>query len=209
MKSIPMLLQIHPDNPQGRKVEQVAEVIQNGGVVVFPTDTVYALACSLDSKQAFNRICKIRNIDPKKATFSMLATSIAQAAPFLDQLSTPAFRLLNSHLPGPFTFIVNSGKQMSAHMRKGRNTIGLRVPEHAVTRAIIDAVGAPIVSTSLRSEDEILEYHNDPDEIFKEIGKIVECVVDSGPGSFYPSTVVDLTSGEFEVVRQGKGELQI
>lgn len=204
-----MQIQLHPDNPQPRGLRQIADIVNEGGVAIFPTDTVYALCCSLNSKHAFERICRLRKLDPKKATFGMIAASIAQAAPYLDQLSTPAYRVLNSHLPGPFTFVVNSGKQLPSHMRRGRKTIGLRVPEHIITTAIVDAIGAPIVTASLRSDDDILEYHSDPEEIMAEYGKLVDCIVDSGPGSFEPSTVVDLSGSEITVIRQGKGELLV
>ncbi len=202
-----MLIQLHPENPFERTINQVVEVLEDDGVIIFPTDTVYALACAIDSKKGFERICRIRRIEPKKAIFSMIADSITMASPYLHQLSTPVFRILNRNLPGPFTFIVRSSKQIPTHARNGRKTIGLRIPDHEVTRAIVTALGRPLITTSLKSEDEILEYYNDPEEIHNELGHAVDFVVSSGPGDFYPSTVVDLLSEDPEIIRQGKGEL--
>ena len=202
-----MLVQLHPDNPFERTVREVVDALENDGVIIYPTDTVYALACAIDSKKGFERLCRIRKIEPKKAVFSMIAESITQASPYLYQLPTPVYRILNRNLPGPFTFILGSSKKLPSHARNGRKTIGLRVPDHNVTRSIVAMLGKPLLTTSLRSEDEILEYHHDPEEIFSEFGHAVEFVVSSGPGHFEPSTVIDLTSGEPEIIREGKGLL--
>jgi tRNA threonylcarbamoyl adenosine modification protein (Sua5/YciO/YrdC/YwlC family) len=204
-----MLVQLHPDNPFERTVKQVVDILNDGGVIIFPTDTVYALACAIDSKRGFERICRIKRIEPRKAIFSMIADSITMASPYLYQLFTPAFRILNRNLPGPFTFVVRSSKQIPSHARNGRKTIGLRIPDHEVSRAIVSALGKPLITTSLKSGDEILEYYNDPENIHKELGHAVDLVVASGPGDFYPSTVVDLLTDEPEIIRQGKGELKL
>lgn len=203
----PMLLKLHPDNPSDRQVRLACQILEKDGIIVFPTDTVYALACSIHSKKAFEKMCRLRQIQPKKAVFSMICADMIQASPFLTQISTPSFRVLNKNLPGPFTFILHSGRALPSHMRNGRKTIGLRIPNHPVTQAIVSRLKTPLITTSLRSNDEILEYHVDPDEMYAEYGKRVDCVVDSGAGDFYPSTVVDLTNDEIEVVRQGKWEL--
>ena len=203
----PMLIKLHPDNPSDRQVNQVCQVLDNNGIIVFPTDTVYALACSIHSKKAFENMCRIRMVQPKKAVFSMICADMIQASPYITQISTPVFRVLNKNLPGPFTFVLHSSRALPSHMRNGRKTIGLRIPDHPVTQAIVNRQGFPLITSSLRSDDDILEYHVDPDVIFSEYGKIVDCVVDSGAGHFYPSTVVDMSTGEMEIIRQGKWEL--
>ncbi len=203
----PMLLKLHPDNPSDRRVRQVCKFLENNGIIVFPTDTVYALACSIHSKKAFENMCRLRAILPKKAVFSMICSDMNQASPFLSQISTPVFRVLNKNLPGPFTFVLHSGRELPSHMRNGRKTIGLRIPNHPVTQAIVKELGTPIITTSLRSSDDILEYYVDPEEIFAELGKQVDCVVDSGTGHFNPSTVVDMTLDGIDIIRQGKWEL--
>lgn len=202
-----MLVRLHPDNPQERGVSIVAQCLNDDGVIVFPTDTVYAVAAKISSKKGFETICRIKEVNPRKALFSMIALDINQASGYLAQISTPHFRLLKRNLPGPFTFILPAGKSMPSHARSGRKTIGLRIPDHEVSRAIVRSVGEPLIAASLRSVDEILEYYNDPEEIYREFGNIVDCVVDAGPGTFYPSTVVDLTGGDAVIVRQGKAEL--
>jgi len=203
----PMLLKLHPDNPSDRHVKRVCQILDNNGIIIFPTDTVYAFACSIHSKRAFEKLCRLRQIQPKKAVFSMICADMTQASPYLTQISTPNFRVLNKNLPGPFTFILHSGRALPSHMRNGRKTIGLRIPNHPVTQAIVTQLDTPLITTSLRSDDEILEYYVDPEEIHSEYGKLVDCVVDSGTGHFYPSTVVDLSGEDVTVVRQGKWEL--
>lgn len=200
-----MLMKIHPETPSERRIGQIAEVLKSGGVIVFPTDTVYALACAVDQKTAFEKICRLKNVQPRKAQFSMIFDDLSHVAQYCAQLDTPQYRLLKKHLPGPFTFILNTGHKMPSYMRAERKTIGVRIPDHSVSIAIVKAIGSPILTTSLRSDDEILEYHNDPEEIHDEYGKTVDVVIDSGPGTFSPSTIVDLTGEIPEVLREGKG----
>ena len=202
-----MLLKLHPDNPSERNLRTVSAILETDGVIIFPTDTVYALACSIHSKKGFDRLCRIKRIKPKKAVFSMIASNMQQASPYLSQLSTPQFRTLNGHLPGPFTFIVHSSRELPSHMRNGRKTIGLRIPDHTVTLSIVNTFNTPLITTSLRLDDEFVEYMVDTEEIEAEFGKQVDAVIDGGSGDFVPSTVVSLVDGGVEVVRQGKGVL--
>lgn len=202
-----MLLKIHSDNPSERKIGQVCDILRQGGTIIFPTDTIYALAGALDQKKAFEQMCRIKNVLPRKALFSMIVGDMSQASPHLAQISTPHFRMLNRNLPGPFTFVLRAGNALPPHLKAGRKTIGLRIPDHPVTQAIVSRLGQPLITTSLRSEDEILEYFTDPEEIFETYKHLVKCVIDSGSGTFDPSTVVDMTTDPITIVRQGKGEL--
>ena len=186
----------------------ITELLRSDGVIIFPTDTVYAIACSINSKKGFDRLCRIKRIQPKKAVFSMIAESVEQGSPYMYQLTTPVFRIINKNLPGPFTFIVKSGRALPSHIRNGRKTLGLRIPDHPVTTALIQSLGCPLITTSLKSDDDLVEYITDPEEIEQQYGHLVDCVVDGGPGDFIPSTVVSLI-GEVEILRQGKGELRV
>lgn len=202
-----MLIKIHPETPSERRIAQIIETLNDGGVIIYPTDTVYALACAVDQKNAFEKICRIKKVAPAKAQFSMIFADLSQVAQYTVQTTTPQYRLLKKHLPGPFTFILSAGSQLPSHLRTSRKTIGVRIPDHNVSMAIVKALGKPLFTTSLRSGDEILEYYSDPEEIHEEYGKLVDVVIDSGPGTFEPSTVVNLTGGEPEVLREGKGVL--
>lgn len=202
-----MLIKIHPETPSERRIAQIIETLNDGGVIIYPTDTVYALACAVDQKNAFEKICRIKKVTPAKAQFSMIFSDLSQVAQYAAQTTTPQYRLLKKHLPGPFTFILSAGSQLPSHLRTSRKTIGVRIPDHNVSMAIVKALGKPLFTTSLRSGDEILEYYSDPEEIHDEYGKLVDVVIDSGPGTFEPSTVVNLTGGEPEVLREGKGVL--
>ena len=204
-----MLIKIHPDNPSERRVGQIVELLNAGGVIIYPTDTVYALACAVDQKSAFERICKLKNMQPRKAQFSMIFEDLSHVARYVAQLDTPQYRLLKRHLPGPFTFILNAGSGLPGFLRANRKTVGIRIPHHNVSLAIVQGLGKPLLNTSLRSDDAILEYFNEPESIHESFGKSVECVVDSGPGTFYPSTIVDLTGPTPEVLREGRGELVV
>jgi tRNA threonylcarbamoyl adenosine modification protein (Sua5/YciO/YrdC/YwlC family) len=204
-----MLLKIHPINPQERKILQVIESLSKGGVIIYPTDTVYALACSIDQKKAFEKICRIKNVQPAKAKFSFIFSDLRQAARYSAQLDNSSFRIIKKHLPGPFTFIVKAGNQLPSFFHVKKKTIGIRIPDHTVSLEIVRTLQMPLLTTSLKSEDEVLEYYTDPDLIYHDFGKRVDIVIDSGPGTFEPSTLVDLSGSDPIVLRQGKGELQI
>ena len=204
-----MLLKVHPDNPSVHKISQVASILNKDGIIVFPTDTVYALGCDMRSKKGFDRICKLRHIQPEKALFSIIVQDLSQAAEYISQIPNSIFRVVKNHTPGAFTFIFNSGKNLPSHLKKGRKTIGVRIPDHRVCESIVKSIDGPLVTASFRSDDEILEYYNDPDEIFSLFGKQVDCVIDSGPGSFHPSTIVDCTGSEPVLVREGKGSIDL
>lgn len=202
-----MLIKIHPDNPSDRLVLQIIDVLNSGGVVIYPTDTVYALACAVDQKSAFERICRIKQVASAKAKFSMIFEDLSQVSQYTAQISTAQYRLLKRHLPGPFTFILNASHHLPSHLKAARKTIGIRIPDHSVSMSIVKELGKPLFTSSLRSDDVILEYYNDPTVIHDEFGKLVDVVIDAGPGTFEPSTVVDLTGDEPEVLREGKGVL--
>lgn len=204
-----MLLKLHPDNPSERKLQQAVQILEDGGVIIFPTDTVYALACAIDSRRAYERICRIRSIAPRKAQFSIIVRDMTQASPYLAQIDTPNFRILKRNLPGPFTFILEAGRDLPHYLRAHRKTIGLRVPDHQVTQHLVEGLGKPLITTSLRSDDEITEYFADPREIHAHFKHDVDCVIDSGPGTFEPSTVVDMAGNTLAILREGRGELAL
>lgn len=203
-----MLIKIHPETPSERRIGQIIDILNDGGVIIYPTDTVYALACAVDQKNAFEKICRIKKVQPAKAKFSMIFEDLSQVAEYTAQTSTPQYRLLKKHLPGPFTFILTASSRLPSHLKTSRKTIGVRIPDHNVSLAIIKALGKPLFTASLRTDDEVQEYYTDPEEIHDQYGKLVDVVIDSGAGTFEPSTVVDLTGEEPEVLREGKGEIR-
>jgi len=203
-----MLLKINPDNPEGRKIDQVVDVLKDGGIIIYPTDTVYGLGCDIENAKAVERICQLRGLDPKKAMLAMICRDISQVSEFSQQIDNPVFRLLKRNLPGPFTFVLNAANSVPKMFKNRKKTIGIRVPDHQVPLAIIEKLGRPILTTSLKSDDEILEYVTDPEDIFEDFKKLVDIVIDSGPGGNTPSTVVDCTEEKPVVLRLGAGVLE-
>ncbi len=203
-----MLLKINPDNPEGRKIDQVVDVLKNGGIIIYPTDTVYGLGCDIENTKAVERICQLRGLDPKKAMLAMICRDISQVSEYAQQIDNPVFRLLKRNLPGPFTFVLNAANSVPKMFKNRKKTIGIRVPDHQVPLAIIEKLGRPILTTSLKSDDEILEYVTDPEDIFEDFKKLVDIVIDSGPGGNTPSTVVDCTDEKPVVLRLGAGVLE-
>lgn len=203
-----MLLKIHPENPSPRKIGQVANILKDNGLIIYPTDTVYAFACALNQKKAYERLCKVKDIAPQKAQFSLVFRNLSQASEYLLQFETPVYRLLRRNLPGPFTFILPIGNDFPSYVRKGRKTAGLRIPNHMVTFELLNALEVPLLTSSLKKDDKIQEYYTDPNEIYEKHQHVVDLVIDAGSGTFEPSTVVDLTSENPEIIRQGKGELK-
>ncbi|MBR9919399.1 MAG: threonylcarbamoyl-AMP synthase [Bacteroidetes bacterium] len=201
-------LDIHPDNPQGRKISQVVDALNEGAVIIYPTDTVYALGCAIDQNEAVDRISRIRKLDPKRARYSIICKDIAQASSYTAQMDNEVFRMMKAHVPGPFTFIHKAGSMLPKTLKSKRKSVGIRIPDNNIAMAILELMGKPILSASLYSEDEILEYIADPAEIRDTYANEVDYIIDGGPGKLTPSTVIDCTKNPPEIIRQGLGELR-
>ena len=203
-----MLLFIYPDNPDERKIRQVVEVLEKGGVIIYPTDTVYGLGCDVNQSAAVEKICRIRRLDPRDAMLAMIFESISQISQFVPPLDNSTFKLLKKNLPGPFTFILPAAGNVPKMFRNKKKTIGARIPAHPIPLAIVHALGRPILTTSLKSDDEIMEYFVEAEDIHEDFRKLVDVVIDGGPCGNLPSTIVDCTQDEPLITRQGAGALQ-
>lgn len=202
-----MLLQIHPQNPQPRLIKQVAECLKDGGIIIYPTDTIYGLGCDIYQQKAVEKICKIKNIDPQKAQLTFICRDLSHLSDYTRSIDTPLYRLLKTYLPGPYTFILPASKQVPKILKNKKETIGLRVPDNIICNEILEALGNPILSASLPGE--MVEEYTDPEIIFEKFSDKVDLVIDGGPGGTVPSTIIDCTTGNWQVVRQGLGELQL
>ena len=203
-----MFLRINPENPEGRKIQHVVDALEKGGIVIYPTDTVYGLGCDIFNKKAVERICRIRGLNPDKARLSFICKDLSQIAEYALQMDNQVFRLMKKNLPGPFTFVLKSNNKVPKMFKNRKKTIGVRIPDNEIAITIVEELGRPILTTSLKSEDEILEYFTDPVDIYEDFKKLVDIVIDGGIGSNVPSTVVDCTGGEAEVIREGRAELE-
>lgn len=201
-----MLLRIHPKDPQPRLIKQVAECLLNGGVIIYPTDSVYGIGCNMFDHKAMERIAKIKNADPKKYQLSFICKDLSHLSDYTKSIDTPLYRMLKRNLPGPFTFILPASKMVPKFMQNKKSTIGLRVPDNEICRNILDAVGHPILSASLPGD--MVEEYTDPEIIYEKFGDKVDFVIDGGVGGMVPSTIVDCTTGEWTVIRQGLGDFE-
>ncbi|MFM2358669.1 MAG: hypothetical protein RLY16_662 [Bacteroidota bacterium] len=199
-----MLIHLHPDNPQPRLVKQIIECLLDGGVIIYPTDTIYGLGCDIFQQKAVEKICLIKHVDPKKSQLSFICSDLSQLSDFTKSIDTPLYRMLKSYLPGPYTFILPASKQVPKLLQTKKSTIGLRVPNHKVCSDILQALGHPILSTSLPGD--MVEEYTDPEIIYEKFGHVVDMVIDSGAGGMIPSTIVDCTTAEWSITRQGLGE---
>ncbi|MCL4160838.1 UNVERIFIED_CONTAM: hypothetical protein GTU68_013265 [Idotea baltica] len=202
-----MLLTINPDNPEGRKIKQVVESLQKGGIIIYPTDTVYGLGCDIFNPKAVEKICRLRGLKPEKAMLSFICEDISQVADYAYQIDNDVFKVLKKNLPGPFTFVLRANNTVPKLFKNRKRTIGIRIPENNIARTIVQELGRPILSISLKSDDEILQYFTDPTDIYDDFKKLVDIVIDGGVGNNNPSTVVDCTGDELEIIRQGSGVL--
>jgi len=202
-----MLLHLHPDNPQQRNIKTIVESLLNGGVIIYPTDTIYGLGCDIYQHKAIERVCRIKNVNPLKAQLSFICYDLSDLSRYTKSISTPLYRILKTHLPGPYTFILPASKQVPRILKSKKNTIGLRVPDNNIARTIVKELGHPILSTTLPGE--IIEEYTDPESIYEKFGQLVDIVVDGGIGGTIPSTVIDYTSGEANVIRMGKNHEMI
>lgn len=201
-----MYISIHPETPEARKIKQVAEVLRDGGVIIYPTDTVYGIGCDINNYKAIERICRLRRLDPEKAMLAMICTDMSQVAAYAAQLDNHVFRMLKKYLPGPYTFILKGNNDVPKIFKNRKKTIGIRIPDNNIVMEIVKELGRPILTTSLKSDDEILEYFTDPLDIYDDFENLVELVIDGGNCGNVPSTLIDCTKDMPELIRAGAGE---
>ncbi|NIG52431.1 L-threonylcarbamoyladenylate synthase [Chitinophaga sp. Cy-1792] len=200
-----MLLQVHPDNPNPRNMKMIIECLKDGGVIIYPTDTVYALGCDITQHKAIERVARIKQVDPKKAQFSFICYDLSHLSDYAKSVDTPIFRMLKKALPGPFTFILNASKQVPKLLKTKKDTVGIRVPDNNICRSIVHELGNPLMSTTLPIDVYVEEY-TDPEVIYEKFGSQVDIVVDGGPGGMSFSTVIDCTGEAPELIREGIGD---
>ncbi len=198
-----MLVHLHPDNPQPRVLKQIADCLKDGGIIIYPTDTIYGLGCDIYNQKAIENICKIKNVDPKKAQLSFICRDLSHLSDYTKSIDTPLYRMLKTYLPGPYTFILPASKQVPKILKSKKETIGLRIPDNVICKQILETLNNPILSTSLPGE--MVEEYTDPEIIFEKFGDKVDFVIDGGPGGMNPSTIIDCTSDEWHIIRQGAG----
>lgn len=199
-----MLLRVHPDNPQPRAIDTVVDALTKGGIIIYPTDTVYGLGCDIFQAKAVERIARIKNVDPRKAQLSFICSSLSDLSKYTKSISTPLYRLLKSYLPGPYTFILPASKEVPRILQNKKETIGLRVPDNKTAQAIVRQLGRPLLSASLPGE--MVEEYTDPEIIYEKFGNQVDHVLDGGIGGIVPSTIIDCTGDSPVMTRQGLGE---
>ena len=204
-----MILKIHPKNPEPRKIAEVVAVLAKGGVAIVPTDTIYAFVCDLSQYKGFEKICRIKGIKPEKANFSLLCKDLSNISNYTKPFDRSIYKLLNKALPGPYTFLLEASNEVPSLFRSKKKTIGLRVPDHPIIQDLIEALGRPLVSTSLHDLDEIVEYPSDPELIAEQWESVVDMVVDGDFGHIVASTIIDCTSGEAVLLREGAGSSDI
>lgn len=197
-------LKIHPQNPEPRKIQQVIRCLQDGGLVIYPTDTVYALGCDIHNARAVERIARIKGIKPQKNDFSFICHDLSHIADYA-KVSNSAFKVMKRILPGPFTFILNADSRVPKVLAN-RKTVGIRIPNHPIPLQIVHELGNPIITTSIKDDDDFMEYPTDPEIMFERFQHQVDIVIDGGFGGLIASTIIDATTDDFEVIREGAGE---
>ncbi len=201
-----VLIRIHPDNPAERTVRQAVEILQNGGVIIYPTDTVYGLGCDITKPKAVERVAQIKGVKVEKANFSFICQDFSHLADYAKPIDNSIFKMMKRNLPGPFTFILEANNNVPKILKQNRKTVGIRIPDNKIIIEIVKMLGNPILTTSLRIDDEIMEYPTDPELIFEDYRNRVDVVIDGGFGGLIASTVIDCTSDEPEIIRMGSKE---
>jgi len=204
-----MLIQIHPDNPDKRKIDQIITQLRKGSVIIYPTDTVYSMACDLLNRKAVERMAQIKGIKIENANFSLICNDLSGISDYTVQFSSGTYKLMNRALPGPYTFILNANNSVPKLFKSKKKTIGIRVPDNNIARILVESLGNPLISTSVHDDDEILEYITDPELIHERYENIVDLVIDGGYGKNEASTIIDCTSDEPEIIREGIGSIDI
>ncbi|MCA5004564.1 L-threonylcarbamoyladenylate synthase [Sphingobacterium bovistauri] len=202
-----MLLKIYNNNPNPKAIDQAVDILKKGGVIIYPTDTVYGIGCDITNQKAIEKVCQIRGLRPEKANLSFICYDLTDISQYTKPFDTAVFRVLKKALPGPFTFIFNASNQVPKLLSSKKKTVGIRIPDNDIVREIVKQLGNPIVTASIHDEDEIIEYSTDPELIYEKYQDSVDLVIDGGYGDNIASTVVDVTNDDFEIIREGKGDL--
>lgn len=204
-----MLISIHPDNPEQRKIAQIIQTLKKGGVIIYPTDTVYSMACDMNNRKAVERMAQIKGIKVEKANFSLICYDLSHISDFTVQFGNNIYKMMKRALPGPYTFILNANTSIPKLFKSKKKTIGIRVPDNNIARMLVEELGNPLISTSVHDDDEILEYITDPELIHEKYENIVDIVINGGYGQNEASTIIDCTGNDAEVIREGIGSLDI
>jgi tRNA threonylcarbamoyl adenosine modification protein (Sua5/YciO/YrdC/YwlC family) len=200
---------IHPKNPDARKIAQVVEVLRSGGIIIYPTDTIYGIGCDLMNRKAVERLCHVMDIKPQKLDLSFICNDLAHITEYVRRMDTSVFKLLKKALPGPYTFILESSSKVPKITQTNKKTVGIRIPDHAIPRSIVAELGNPLITSSIKDDDKIKAYTTDPEEIFEDFRHKVDLVIDGGPGNNVPSTVIDCTGPEITIIRHAAGEIEL
>jgi tRNA threonylcarbamoyl adenosine modification protein (Sua5/YciO/YrdC/YwlC family) len=203
-----MLLKLYEQNPDQRLIGKIVQLLEHGGVIIYPTDTVYGMGCDITKARAVERVARIKGIKPEKARFSFICSDLSHLSDYARQVDNSTFKLMKSYLPGPYTFILSASTNVPKYIKQNRKTVGIRIPRNNITLEIVRQLGRPILTTSLKMDDQILEYPTDPELIHEEYGDLVDAVVDGGYGGIVPSTIIDCSGDEPVMVREGLGEIE-
>lgn len=203
-----MLLRINPDKPNYDEIAKVVTCLRDGGVVIYPTDTVYGIGCDINKQRAVERVCKIKGIDPEKANFSFICSDLSHLSDFTRPIDTGIYKVIKKAFPGPFTFILEANNNVPKLFKSKKKTVGIRIPDNIICLEIVKQLGNPIMNTSVHDDDEIIEYTTDPELIYEKYKDVVDIVIAGGYGNNEASTIVDCTDGEFVILRQGLGILE-
>ncbi|MBC6697887.1 L-threonylcarbamoyladenylate synthase [Hymenobacter puniceus] len=203
------LLRIHPENPPQNRIQQVVDVLRRGGIIIYPTDTVYGIGCDIHNAKAVDKLCRIKGLNPEKAMLSFICADLSHISDYAHGITTPTYKVIKRALPGPFTFIFEASSKVPRQAGRQRKTVGIRVPDNQIIIQLVRELGNPIMSTSVREDENTLdEYVTDPDLIFEKYRSLVDLVIDGGFGNNVPSTIIDCTNDDFELVRQGAGDIE-
>lgn len=202
-----MLVKLFNENPNPREILRIVDVLRDGGIIIYPTDTVYGLGCDITNARAVEKVARIKGVKVEKNNFSFICSDLSHLADYTKPIPNHIFKLMKKNLPGPFTFLLEANNNLPKYF-KGKKTVGIRVPDNNIIREIVRQLGNPILSTSIKDDDEILEYTTDPELIDEKYGEITDLVIDGGYGELIPSTIVDCTREEIEITREGKGVLE-
>lgn len=204
-----MLIKLYDENPNPKQIALIVDILKKGGIIIYPTDSVYGMGCDLYNSKAVSKIAQIKGIKADKAEFSLICYDLSSLSDYTKQVNNNIFKIMKKNLPGPFTFILEANSNVPKIFKSKKKTVGLRIPSNNICQIIVKELGNPIITTSIKDDDDVIEYTTDPELIYEKYGDMVDAIIDGGYGGNEPSTIVDCSDSEIEIIRQGAGELII